>query len=255
MNPKYLNKFAENQADTQKEYKGTQKELEEIDKKKQADLKLITLDLNPISVGDQSPTSHPVTHKVGDKSPTMGDTEKVGDSPKMGDKSPKDESNFDSRTQRHKMGIRISNHKYKQYQMWCVLNNITLQSAVELAMDRLLGDINFVGDKSPSHPVDHDLDRSDDLIDDKLSSIMEFYAHWTGNKIKEADKYTYQDVSQYDTTVIKAGILMTIARAKDKIGSFKYCTYAIEEAAKKKVDESYIKYLIEFIQKKKTTVK
>jgi len=64
------------------------------------------------------------------------------------------------------------------------------------------------GGKPPSHEPE------DELLD--------FYARWTHNTIKDADRAARESVSHIPVEVCKAAILTVFARAKRKINSFQY---------------------------------
>jgi hypothetical protein len=235
-------------------------EVEQQKKAEKAELKLISkkdqFDLNvdlEQNIGDQSRPVAPLDGQLLDGwTATLDGQEKMG-----GHKKPdgQKELHYPSRIEKTKMTLRIANNKVEQYKIWCFVNKISLQEAVEKAMDMLLDGQLMLDGWTAGRPLDHDLDPiSDDLIDDKSSSIMEFYSKWTGNKIKDGDKETYKDVANLDEKIIQVGILLTVVRAKNRIGSFKYCLGAIEETSKQKINnpDSYIKYLIDKINKTRT---
>ena len=66
----------------------------------------------------------------------------------------KDESHFKSRKDRRLKGIRISAEKLEKYELWCMINKVDFQDAVEKALDWL----------TSGQPVNHVL--IDDLDDD-----------------------------------------------------------------------------------------
>lgn len=147
---------------------------------------------------------------------------------------------YPSRKHKLLMGVRLPSQKVERYKIWCFLNKTNMQDAVEQAMDWLT-----------SQPVNqlttYQFDDSDDtLINDETSSVIDFYAKWTHNKVTEKDKQASQEVSHLAPEVIKAGILLSVQRAKGKINSFRYCLGAIEEAAESGMgaQADYMKYLM-----------
>ena len=64
------------------------------------------------------------------------------------------------------------------------------------------------GGKPPSHQPEDEL--------------LNFYARWTHNQIKDADRAARESVKAIPVDVCKAAILTVFARAKRKINSFQY---------------------------------
>lgn len=236
-------------------YEVEQQKQEEKKAKKEADLKLITPDPTPDLNQKTLETGRPEVkldaQKLDAQTPSVDAQVKLDAQKKL---DAQDEGNYPSRIERGRLALRLPNHKLEQYKIWCFINKISIQDAIEKAMDLLLDAQENLGVWTSGRPVDHDLDPiSEDPIDDKLSSIMEFYSKWTSNKVKEGDKEAYKDVANLDEKIIQVGILLTVVRAKNRIGSFKYCIGAIEEASKQKIGnpDSYIKYLLDKISKGK----
>jgi hypothetical protein len=170
---------------------------------------------------------------------------------------------YPSRTDRERVSLRLSKEKYDQLQTWCFLHNMKFQKAIEKALD-LLFDAQFENDAQPDwasrRPHRSDLDESDDLIDDKLSLIIQFFEKWTGTKIKDKEKfkYSYEGIRHLDIKIIEIGILLSVFRSKTKINSLNYCLNTIQEAAEAKIGnpDDYIKNIIKHLEKKnKNTVK
>jgi hypothetical protein len=132
---------------------------------------------------------------------------------------PVSEKMYRSRRERKLKGLRLPIQKLEKWQLWCFMNKIDFQDAVETAMDWLT-----------SQPVNHVL--IDDLDEDKeTDEIIIFYQNWTGNKIKPKDRNARDEVKRFSEDFCKIGILTAILRAKAKINSFKYCVPVIEEIA------------------------
>jgi type II secretory pathway component PulM len=77
--------------------------------------------------------------------------------------TPKDETLFRSRKDRRLKGIRISAEKLEKYELWCMINKVSFQDAVEKALDWL----------TSGQPVNHVLidDQDDDEEKDVCKSI------------------------------------------------------------------------------------
>lgn len=149
--------------------------------------------------------------------------------------------NYPSRRLRKQKGLRLPVQKLEKWELWCYLNKVDFQDAVEQAMDWLT-----------SQPVSHIL--IDDLEDVGTDDdILIFYHRWTGNRISQKDKDARETVRRFSDDVCKIGIAISIYRAKAKINSFKYCIGAIEEAAATPLENTgnYLKYLEQTILNKK----
>jgi hypothetical protein len=147
------------------------------------------------------------------------------------------EKMYRSRRERKLKGLRLPVQKLEKWQLWCFVNKVDFQDAVELAMDWLTG-----------QPVNHVL--IDDFDEDKENDeIIIFYQKWTGNKIKPKDRTVRDEVRRFSNDICKIGILTAILRANSKINSFKYCVPVIEEIASStdelpiKDKDIYVKYL------------
>jgi hypothetical protein len=147
------------------------------------------------------------------------------------------EKMYRSRRERKLKGLRLPIQKLERWQLWCFINKVDFQDAVELAMDWLTG-----------QPVNHVL--IDDFDEDKeIDEIIIFYQKWTGNKIKPKDRTARDEVKRFSNDICKIGILTAILRANSKINSFKYCVPVIEEIASStdelpiKDKDIYVKYL------------
>lgn len=143
------------------------------------------------------------------------------------------EKKYPSRRQRKLKGVRLPVQKLEKWELWCFLNKVEFQDAVEQALDWLT-----------SQPVNHVL--IDDFEDVGTNDdVLIFYHKWTGNKIFPGDKEARETVRKFSDDVCKIGIAISIYRAKTKINSFKYCIGAIEETSGTPIENntSYLKYL------------
>ena len=102
--------------------------------------------------------------------------------------TPKDETLFRSRKDRRLKGIRIFAEKLEKYELWCMINKVSFQDAVEKALDWL----------TSGQPVNHVLidDQDDDeekdigksISSSAIEQIGSFYCQWTRNSISDEDR-------------------------------------------------------------------
>ncbi len=157
--------------------------------------------------------------------------------PKAIDAQTSSEKLYPSRKHKKRKTIRLPSQKVEKYELWCFMNKIDFQDAVEKAMDYFIGrpDVHIL------------IDDSDE--DKETDEIIIFYQKWTGNRIKSKDRTAREGVKMFSDEVCKIGILMAILRAKSKINSFQYCVPVIEEIASTTDEQPiqdkdvYIKYL------------
>ena len=169
----------------------------------------------------------------------------------------KDETLFRSRKDRRLKGIRISAEKLEKYELWCMINKVSFQDAVEKALDWL----------TSGQPVNHvliddqDDDEEKDIGKSISSSVIEqvgsFYCQWTRNSISEEDHRAMAEIAQIDLNAIKLGILIAIRRKAStrqkttKINSFRYFLNSIREVARshlgKSVSERMLQHTIQEI--------
>jgi hypothetical protein len=180
----------------------------------------------------------------------QGQTSQSDDRPK------KDYSKMPSRWGKKDQNYRINAQLAERFKLTCQLNKWNMSDIVQ---DLLMA---FITGKPPSHPATYrwwqatqpamqlaTSPHDDLMIDDienralTLSSpdhqlhaaesglppshepedeLLDFYARWTHNTIKEADRAARESVSHIPVDVCKAAILTVFARAKRKINSFQY---------------------------------
>lgn len=176
--------------------------------------------------------------------------------PERGEKLKKDYSKMPSRWGKKDQNYRISAQLAERFKLTCQLNKWNMSDIVQ---DLLAA---FISGKPPSHPATYrwwqatqlpnhpaTSPHDDLMIDDSknralpLSSqghqlyaaesgkppshepedeLLDFYARWTHNTIKDADRAARESISQIPVDVCKAAILTVFARAKRKINSFQY---------------------------------
>jgi hypothetical protein len=159
--------------------------------------------------------------------------------PKDVDAQTSSEKLYPSRKHKKRKTIRLPSQKVEKYELWCFMNKIDFQDAVEKAMDYFIG-------RPDAHVLIDDFDE-----DKETDEIIIFYRKWTGNKIKPKDRAAREEVKKFSDDICKIGILTAISRAKNKINSFGYCVPVIEDIAEEaSVIESkgdYLKHLERFI--------
>jgi hypothetical protein len=139
--------------------------------------------------------------------------------PKHLDVQTSSEKFYPSRKHKKRKTIRLPSQKVEKYELWCFMNKIDFQDAVERAMDYFIG-----------RPDVHIL--IDDFEEKKeTDEIIIFYQKWTGNNIRPKDRTAREEVKRFSDDICKIGILTAILRAKNKINSFNYCIPVIEEIA------------------------
>ena len=141
------------------------------------------------------------------------------------------------RVRRVQWNTRISKQLAEKVEIWCFVNKVSKQDATERALASMLAS------EHATKLARIDIDSNDGSTEDDM---LIFYRRWTGNRVTDRDREALKEVEQYHPNIIKAGILITITRAKNRINSFRYCVGAIEEAAASPVkpDGDYIKYLL-----------
>jgi hypothetical protein len=160
-------------------------------------------------------------------------------SPKDVDAQTSSEKLYPSRKHKKRKTIRLPFQKVEKYELWCFMNKIDFQDAVEKAMDYFIG-------RPDAHVL---IDASDD--NKETDEIIIFYQKWSGNNIRPKDRKAREEVRRFSDDICKIGILTAISRAKNKINSFAYCVPVIEDIAEEaSVIESkgeYLKHLERFI--------
>lgn len=144
-----------------------------------------------------------------------------------------------------KVTVRIPEDLQEDLRLLMLEKNESFQGIVLLAIRHLLA--------SEQLRQNADCQTVDQMIDDtdkhSTSSVitaqqaLDYYAKHTGNEVKERDRQTARLLSGFQGPAIKAGILLSVMRAKARIHSLKYCVGAIQEAAATGVNNSYVTWL------------
>lgn len=155
------------------------------------------------------------------------------------------ESAYPSRKSRQQVNLRLPKAKVERYRIWCFVNKVDMQAAVESAMDWLTS-------KPASHML---IDDNFDDRDDELSSIRRAYEKWTGNKTTPKDREAMQEVAHLPIEQIELGVMLGFARtSQGKINSFRYFLNTIHEVAAsgvKDVDGGYGQHLTRVLRMKR----
>jgi hypothetical protein len=154
------------------------------------------------------------------------------------------EKQYHSRRTRKYKGVRLPVQKLAQWEIWCALNKVDFQELVERGIDTYLGQLDNQTTGQPGNRAT--TIRLDDLEDSLKDDAIIFYQKWSGNRATEKDRQAYKEVAHLNANVIKAGILTSIMRAKQKINSFRYCIGAIQEIAEAGIgsENEYLRYLM-----------
>lgn len=197
--------------------------------------------------------------------------------PTLDAQTPSHEDLYPSRRNRRRVTLRLQAQNLERYKVWCFVNRVSLQDAVEQAMDLMTGALDvrastindLIDSDDDARKNDDDPASSSSMLsagrpdaqldaqkdDDGEKSLLDFYAETTGNRVREADRKAFAEVSHHAPHVIKAGIITSVLRAKSQINSFRYCIGAIEEIAESSAGADYLQYLIAQFNKTKKGAK
>ena len=211
-------------------------------------------------VAEQSLASHPTTQPPNQKEENRWQATQPPilyeqEFPQPSEKPKKDYSKMPSRWGKKDQNYRINAQLAERFKLTCQLNKWSMS---EIVQDLLTA---FMTGKPPNHPAtyawwqaaqppNHQATSPHDdlMIDDSEShdspsstdhqlhaaesgkppshqpedELLDFYARWTHNTIKDADRAARESVSHIPVDVCKAAILTVFARAKRKINSFQY---------------------------------
>ena len=152
---------------------------------------------------------------------------------------------YPSRRLRKQKGLRLPAHKLEKWELWCFVNKIDFQDAVEAALDWLTS-------QPVSHILNDDLDENQETDD-----VIIFYQKWTGNQVRPKDREARKSVAKYAVEICQIGIIRAIVKAPSRINSFSYCVPVIEQAFEETQAsgvsdlKGYLKYLIDTMLKTK----
>ncbi len=158
-------------------------------------------------------TSQPVTHQV--------------------------ERSYRSRRERRLKGIRLPVSSLEKYELWCVLNKVDFQEAVDFAMNWLTSQpVNQLTGQPANQLttlINNDLNNELVINDEKAKSVFAKYSELTGKPVVQKDMDAYREVAHLDYAVIVSGLETAIRRAQaagSKVNSFRYANNCILEIAK-----------------------
>lgn len=153
--------------------------------------------------------------------------------------SPKPERYYRSRQQRRLKGIRLPVNNLERYELWCLLNKIDFQEAVDFAMDWLTSQpVNQLTGQPANQLttlINNDLNNELVINDEKANRVFAKYTELTGKPVTQKDKEAYKEVSHLDYSVIVGGLETAIRRAVaagSKVNSFRYANNCILEISK-----------------------
>jgi hypothetical protein len=103
-------------------------------------------------------------------------------------------------------------------------------------------------------PYSEHLSQPDDDDNASSSALLDFYSEQTGNAVRASDRRTAAELSRHPEHVAKAGIVLSLLRARSRINSLKYCVGAVEECAENRAGEEYLRYLLGQLERKRRQV-
>jgi hypothetical protein len=129
------------------------------------------------------------------------------------------EARYRSRVARRQKGLRLPAQKLAKWELWCFLNKMDFQEAVEKAMDWLT-----------SQPVSSlTTYQFDDQNNGEIDEVIILYRRLTGNRWTKKDDEARSEVAQYAAHIQMCGVVLSLLRTKNRINSFRYCLGAIHE--------------------------
>lgn len=170
----------------------------------------------------------------------------------LGAQTPKwrQEESLPSRVERTRVTARLPRQLVKKTKVFCAVNGIDLQDALEEGLELfLLSHMNSgrPDAQTPTIMIDDDdikKNPNSDLV--TISSnqsdsgrpvaqprredvLLAFYAEQTGNPIKQRDRDVMGQVSALPDNAIKGGILKSVLLCRTRVNSLSYCVGAILE--------------------------
>ncbi|MGB8507200.1 MAG: hypothetical protein WCD76_02245, partial [Pyrinomonadaceae bacterium] len=152
---------------------------------------------------------------------------------------PTPERFYRSRRERRMKGIRLLSSSLDKYELWCLLNKVDFQDAVDFALNWLTSQpVNQLTGQPVNQLttlINNDLNNELVINDEKAKRVFAKYTELTGKPLTQKDRNAYREVAQFDYEIILAGLETAIRRAGaagSKINSFRYAINPIIEASK-----------------------
>ena len=146
---------------------------------------------------------------------------------------------YRSRRERRLKGIRLPVSNLERYELWCLLNKVDFQDAVDFAMNWLTSQpVNQLTGQPANQLttlINNDLNNELVINDEKAKKAFAKYTELTGKPITQKDQEAYREVAHLDFAVIASGLETAIRRAAaagSKVNSFRYANNCILEIGK-----------------------
>jgi hypothetical protein len=156
-----------------------------------------------------------------------------------------------SRPNLEQLNLKIPRQFAEKFRMWCFMNRMSMAQAFVRSAQSLMdsgGTTNGGSGGTTATTLLIDDLMTDDIINREVVSL---YEELTGNKFTDADRRFLEEIKNIPPDRQKIGIALSVARAKNKINSFRYCFGAIQEAAESTSDlTGYLEYVRSKIARK-----
>lgn len=146
---------------------------------------------------------------------------------------------YRSRRERRLKGIRLPVSNLERYELWCLLNKVDFQEAVDFAMNWLTSQpVNQLTGQPANQLttlINNNINNELVINDEKAKKVFAKYTELTGKPITQKDRDAYQEIAHLDYTLIAGGLETAIRRAGaagSRVNSFRYALNCIHEIAK-----------------------
>lgn len=146
---------------------------------------------------------------------------------------------YRSRRERRLKGIRLPVSSLDRYELWCVLNKVDFQEAVDFALNWLTSQpVNQLTGQLVNQLttlINNDYNNELIINDEKSKRVFSKYTELTGKQVSKKDREAYGEVAHLDLAVITDGLKTAIKRATaagSRVNSFRYAINCIHEVAK-----------------------
>lgn len=143
------------------------------------------------------------------------------------------EQYYPSRKLRKLKAARLPVNKIERYELWCLLNKVDYQDAVEFALDWLTSQpVNQMTGQPANQlsPLINNLNNELVINDEKANRVFAKYSELTGKPVTQKDRDAYGEVAHLDYTIIISGLETAIRRATaagSRVNSFRYANNCI----------------------------
>lgn len=142
-----------------------------------------------------------------------------------------------SRPNLEQLNLKIQRQIKAKFEMWCLQNGMSMAQGFREMVERVTTSSGGTTDTTATAL----------LIDDssEIDDIVSLYRNLTGNKWTDADRQALSEIQGVPAMRIMVGVALSVARAKTRVNSFRYCHGAIAEAADSPVADvqQYLAYV------------